>query len=224
MKTAFAMGKLNVALVDDHVMLRTGLANLIQDINGYEVILQSDNGKDFIATIELNKQEPDIILLDVSMPHMDGFETAKWISTNLPLAKILVLSMFDDEKSIIKMIRNGAKGYILKDSEPHELEVALNDIAHKGYHYSDLVNGKLIYAVNKLDAQTEKENQSKLTNREVEFLKLSCSEMTYKEIANLMYLSVRTIEGYRDNLFIKLNLKTRVGLVLYAIKNKLVEL
>jgi two-component system, NarL family, invasion response regulator UvrY len=218
------MGKLSVALVDDHVMLRTGLANLIEDINGYEVILQSDNGRDFVSATTLHKHEPDIVLLDVSMPHMDGFETAKWISTNLPLTKILVLSMFDDEKSIIKMIRNGAKGYILKDSEPQELEVALNDIVHKGYHYSDLVNGKLIHAVNKLDEQSDEEKQSKLTSREIEFLKLSCSEMTYKEIANIMYLSVRTVEGYRDNLFVKLNLKTRVGLVLYAIKNKLFEL
>jgi two-component system, NarL family, invasion response regulator UvrY len=215
------MSKLSVALVDDHSMLRNGLAILVNDLDGYEVVLQSDDGLEFTNTIIQQKLSPDIILLDVSMPHMDGFETAKWISTNLPLAKILVLSMFDDEKSIIKMIRNGAKGYILKDSEPQELEIALNDIVHKGYHYSDLVNGKLIHAVNKLDEQSDEEKRSKLTNREIEFLKLSCSEMTYKEIANIMYLSVRTIEGYRDNLFIKLNLKTRVGLVLYAIKNKI---
>jgi two-component system, NarL family, invasion response regulator UvrY len=217
------MSQLSVALVDDHTMLRNGLAILVNDLDGYEVVLQSDDGLEFTNNIIQQKLSPDIVLLDVSMPHMDGFETAKWISTNLPLAKILVLSMFDDEKSIIKMIRNGAKGYILKDSEPQELEIALNDIVHKGYHYSDLVNGKLIHAVYKLDEQSDEEKRSKLTNREIEFLKLSCSEMTYKEIANIMYLSVRTIEGYRDNLFIKLNLKTRVGLVLYAIKNKIFE-
>jgi two-component system, NarL family, invasion response regulator UvrY len=218
------MSKLTVALVDDHTMLRTGLASLVNDLNCYEVIAESDDGLAFTNTITQQNLSPDIVLLDVSMPHMDGFETAKWITTNLPLTKILVLSMFDDEKSIIKMIRNGAKGYILKDSEPQELEIALNDIVQKGYHYSDLVNGRLIHAVNNLDNEKAGDAQNKLTSREIEFLKLSCSEMTYKEIANIMYLSVRTVEGYRDNLFIKLNLKTRVGLVLYAIRNKIFEL
>jgi two-component system, NarL family, invasion response regulator UvrY len=218
------MNMLTVALVDDHVMLRKGLSNLINDINGYSVICESDNGQDFISKIELHKYNPDIVLLDVSMPLMDGFETALWITSNLPLAKILVLSMFDDEKSIIKMIRNGAKGYILKDSEPRELENALNDIVHKGYHYSDLVNGRLIHSLNNLDNISISKSENKLTSRELEFLNLSCSEMTYKEIANIMYVSVRTVEGYRDNLFSKLNLKTRVGLVLFAIKNKIFEL
>ncbi|MEQ1553824.1 MAG: response regulator transcription factor [Ferruginibacter sp.] len=218
------MSKLAVALVDDHVMLRNGLANLIQDMDEYEVILQADNGKDFIEIINTKKQNPDIVLLDVSMPHIDGFETAKWVTANLPLAKILALSMFDDEKSIIKMIQNGAKGYILKDSDPKELATAMYNVVHTGYHYSDLVNGKLIYAINKLDKKSDTTTYEKITNREKEFLKLACSEMSYKEIATIMYLSVRTVEGYRDNLFLKLNLKSRVGLVLYAIKNKIHEI
>jgi two-component system, NarL family, invasion response regulator UvrY len=215
--------KLSVALVDDHVMLRNGIASLINDMDEYCVMLQSDNGNNFVNAITSKKLAPDIILLDVSMPHMDGFETAKWIAINLPLAKVLVLSMFDDEKSIIKMIRYGAKGYILKDSEPQELEEALNDVVNKGYHYSDLVNGKLIHAVNKTDEEHQNELHNNLSTRETEFLKLTCSEMTYKEIANIMYLSVRTVEGYRDSLFTKLHLKTRVGLVLYAIRNKIFQ-
>ncbi len=215
------MNKLKVALVDDHVMLRTGLASLINDMNEYEVIFQSSNGKEFSEVIKKNNVEPDIVLLDVSMPYMDGFETAEWISTNLPLAKILALSMFDDEKTIIKMIRHGAKGYILKDSEPQQLAVALHNVMYQGYHYSDLVNGKLIHAINSLDSGKPTPNNNNLTLKEIEFLKLSCSEMTYKEIANIMYLSVRTVEGYRDNLFLKLNIKTRIGLVLYAIREEI---
>jgi two-component system, NarL family, invasion response regulator UvrY len=215
------MSTLSIALVDDHIMLRNGLANLIKDMNGYSVVLESDNGEHFIDGITQKKINPDIVLLDVNMPKMDGFETAKWIRQNLPLSKVLALSMFDDEKSIIKMLRCGAKGYILKDGEPEQLTAALNDVVHKGYHYTDLVNGKLIHAINKLDDDAELEPENKLTPRELEFLKLCCSEMTYKEIANIMFLSVRTVEGYRDNLFEKLNLKTRVGLVLYAIKYKI---
>ncbi len=215
------MAKLNVALVDDHVMLRRGLATLINDMHNYEVMVESDNGQEFVQSITQKKYEPDIVLLDVNMPHMDGFATAKWISEHLPLAKVLVLSMFDDEKSIIKMLRYGAKGYILKDGEPKELADALHNVVHKGYHYSDLVNGKLIHAINNLDDNRLLTEENKLSSRELEFLKLCCSEMTYKEVANIMFLSVRTVEGYRDNLFIKLNLKTRVGLVLYAIKNNI---
>jgi two-component system, NarL family, invasion response regulator UvrY len=214
------MSKLLVALVDDHTMLRKGLASLITDMHDYEVVLQADNGKEFIQEIEKNNFIPDIVLLDVNMPIMDGFTTAKWISECLPLAKVLVLSMFDDEKSIIKMLRYGAKGYILKDGEPAELAAALHNIVHKGYHYSDLVNGKLIHAINGLNENGKVGIEDNITPRENEFLKLCCSEMTYKEIASLMCLSVRTVEGYRDQLFLKLDVKTRVGLVIYAIKNK----
>jgi two-component system, NarL family, invasion response regulator UvrY len=218
------MSKLNIALVDDHIMLRNGLAKLIDDMNDYTVIFQSNNGLEFINEITRNKYEPAVVLLDVNMPQMDGYETAKWIRDNLPFTKVLVLSMFDDEKSIIKMLRYGAKGYILKDGDPEQLAMALHDVVHKGYHYTDLVNGKLVHAINTLDDEGFANIENKFTQREIELLKLSCSEMTYKEIANIMYVSVRTVEGYRDTLFEKLNLKTRVGLVLYAIKNRIVEL
>jgi two-component system, NarL family, invasion response regulator UvrY len=180
------MPKLNVALVDDHVMLRRGLATLINDMQTYEVMLESDNGQDFIKNITEKKIEPDIILLDVNMPYMDGFATAQWIRENLPLSKVLVLSMFDDEKSIIKMLRYGAKGYILKDGEPKELADALHNVVHKGYHYSDLVNGKLIHAINNIEDNGLLHVENKLTAKELEFLKLCCSEMTYKEVANIM--------------------------------------
>jgi two-component system, NarL family, invasion response regulator UvrY len=217
------MNTLSIALVDDHVMLRNGLSSLIKDMNGFDVVLEANNGKEFIEAITEQKAQPDIVLLDINMPVMDGFSTAAWIKEYMPNTKMLALSMFDDEQSIIKMLRLGVKGYVLKDGEPAELAAALHDVSTKGYHYTDLVNNKLVHAISNAPGDTDIK-KDKLTERETEFLKLCCSEMTYKEIARLMYLSVRTVEGYRDQLFLKLDIKTRVGLVLYAIKNKLVML
>jgi two-component system, NarL family, invasion response regulator UvrY len=218
------MNKVSVALIDDHTMLRHGLATLIDAINDYTVIAECNHGKEFVDLTTEKKLEPELILLDVSMPVMDGFETAQWISENLPLSKVIVLSMFDDEKSIIKMIRLGAKGYILKDGEPEQLATALNDVVQKGFHFNDMVSGKLVHAIHNNHTNGSSLQEAHITAREEEFLKLCCSEMTYKEIAGIMHLSSRTVEGYRDQLFEKLQLKTRVGLVLYAIKNKIVSI
>jgi two-component system, NarL family, invasion response regulator UvrY len=218
------MSKVQVALVDDHTMLRHGLATLINNMSDYTVIAESDNGKEFVEAVIKQKLEPEIILLDVSMPVMDGFETAHWIAAHLPLAKIIVLSMFDEEKNIIKMIRLGAKGYILKNGEPRELAAALNDVLLKGFHFNDMVSGKLVHTIHNNHTNGSSLQEAHITAREEEFLKLCCSEMTYKEIAGIMHLSSRTVEGYRDQLFEKLQLKTRVGLVLYAIKNKIVSI
>jgi two-component system, NarL family, invasion response regulator UvrY len=131
----------------------------------------------------------------------------------------MVLSMSDNESDIIKMIKYGARGYILKDANPEYLERALTDMVTKGFYYSEWLSGTIINSLRGLESKKEEE----LSEKEVEFLKLACTEMTYKEIADKMFLSVRTIDGYRDALFEKLNLKSRVGLVLYAIKNGIVK-
>jgi DNA-binding NarL/FixJ family response regulator len=213
--------KIRVALVDDHVLLRKGLAELVRNI-GYDVIFEADNGLDFQKQIKKDNA-PDLVLLDINMPEMDGFATAQWIKVNYPLIKVMALSMYDNENAIIRMFKAGAKGYILKDSEPAELKAALDSILTKGYYYSELVTGKLIHSINKLDEDADVRNLVQLNARELEFLKHACTEMTYKEIADKMCLSPRTIDGYRDALFEKLNLKTRVGLVMYAIKNGIVQ-
>ena len=132
--------------------------------------------------------------------------------------------MYDNETSIIRMLKCGAKGYILKDSEPAELKAAIHALMDKGFYYSDLVSGKLMHAINNLDDDSDGlKSLVPLNDRETEFLKLACSELTYKEIADKMFVSPRTIDGYRDALFEKLNIKTRVGLVMYAIKNGIVN-
>lgn len=212
-----------VALADDHILLRNGLAGLINGFDGYTVLFEANNGHDLMKTLDANNL-PDLVLLDINMPVKDGFETALWLKQNHPDIKVLALSMYDNEPSIIKMLRNGAKGYLLKDTAPKEFKTALDAVMSKGFYYSEMVTGKLIHAVNNMDEpQQQKNSFSKLNEKETEFLKLACTEMTYKEIADKMFLSPRTIDGYRDALFEKLNVKTRVGLVMYAIKTGLVQ-
>ena len=213
---------IKVALVDDHILLRNGLAGLINSFDDYEVIFEANNGLDFQDKMKSDKL-PELVLMDINMPKMDGYDTAQWLKQTYPLIKVLALSMYDNENSIIRMFKAGAKGYILKDSEPHELKAALDSIIKRGYYYSELVTGKLIHSINKLDDDAGTANLIKLNEREIEFLKLACSEMTYKEIAAQMHLSPRTIDGYRDALFEKLNIKTRTGLAIYAIKNGVVQ-
>lgn len=212
----------NIVLTDDHSLLRNGLASLVQSL-GHTVLFEADNGKDFIAKLD-TKQLPDIVLLDINMPEMDGYETAQWIKTNQPDVKVLALSMYDNETSIIRMLKCGARGYILKDSEPAELKSAIHALMEKGFYYSDLVSGKLMHAINKMDDEGEGlKSLVPLNERETDFLKYSCTELTYKEIADKMFVSPRTIDGYRDALFEKLHVKTRVGLVMYAIRNGIVN-
>jgi len=163
--------------------------------------------------------------MDINMPEMDGFETTQWLKQNHPEVKVLALSMYDNETSIIRMLKCGAKGYILKDSEPAELKAAIAAIMDKGFYYSDLVSGKLMHAINKMDDDGDGlKSLVPLNDRETDFLKYTCTEHTYKEIADKMFVSPRTIDGYRDALFEKLQVKTRVGLVMYAIKNGIVNL
>ncbi len=213
-----------VALIDDHVLLRNGLANLVESFGNYKVLFQADNGKQFIESLQKGIV-PDIVLMDINMPIMDGHETALWIRQNNFKISILALSMYDDENSIIKMFKAGAKGYILKDCDPSELKTALEALTTKGYYYNEMITGKLIHTINTLD---EREVQSKmlakLNEREIAFLKLACTELTYKEIAEKMFVSSRSVDGYRDSVFEKLEVKTRVGLVMFAIKNSVITL
>lgn len=211
-----------IALADDHVLLRKGLASLVQNL-GYTVLFESDNGQELIDKLQAGS-EPDLVLMDINMPVKDGYETTRWIKDNRPLMKVLALSMYDDENAIMKMLRNGARGYILKDSEPAELRMALDAVTNKGYYYSELVTGKLIHSINNADQGAGNGHVAKLNDREMEFLRLACSELTYKEIAAEMHLSPRTIDGYRDALFEKLEIKTRTGLAIYAIKNGIVKI
>jgi DNA-binding NarL/FixJ family response regulator len=213
----------HIALVDDHILLRNGLAALINSFDGYKVAFEADHGRDFIKLLG-TQGHPDIVLLDITMPEMNGFETAAWIKQNTPMIKVLVLSMMDNETAIISMIKAGACGYILKDSKPGVFRQALDDIRDKGFFINDLVTYKMLSYVKGDEPNSDSTIVSRLSEKELTFLRLACTEKTYKEIASEMNLSPRTVEGYRDDLFVKLHVMSRVGLVLFAIKNGLYKL
>ncbi len=165
-----------IAVVDDHTMFRKGLTMLINIFPNYKVLFDVANGKELIAEIS-KRQLPDIVLLDIAMPEMDGYETAEWLRANHPGIKVLALSTMDAEGAIIKMIKHGAKGYVLKDAEPAELKLAFDEVLHLGYFYNELVTRKVMQNVNHLlDEDNTLPAFLKLTDREVQFLKLACSE------------------------------------------------
>lgn len=210
-----------LALVDDHVLLRNGLSVLVKNL-GHEVLLEASNGQEFIEKLKPGLL-PQIVLMDINMPEMDGYDCTKWLKKKYPDVKVLALSMYDNEVSIIRMLQSGAKGYILKDSDPAELEGAIDALMNKGFYYSELVSGKMINAINKME-ETEAVLGIKLNDREICFLKHTCTELSYRDIAEKMLVSPRTVDGYRDALFQKLRVKSRVGLVVYAIRNGIVDL
>jgi DNA-binding NarL/FixJ family response regulator len=213
-----------IAVVDDHILIRKGLCALINHFPSYKVLFDTDNGKDMIEMIN-PQQLPDVVLLDINMPKMDGYATARWLKINFPEIKVLVLSIMDSEDAIIKMIRQGARGYVLKDHDPMELKKALDNVVESGYHCNDAITHALVSAIANDTQNDEPEaGYENITARELEFLQLACSEKTYREIATEMLVSERTIEGYRDSLFKKLQVTSRIGLIILAIRKNLVHI
>jgi DNA-binding NarL/FixJ family response regulator len=209
--------KKSIVIVDDHVLIAQALKGIISNFEKFEVLYECENGKALQDKFKVGSTIPDIVLLDISMPIMDGFETAKWLKENHPSVLIMTLSMQDDEQSVIKMIKNGSHGYLLKNTHPAELEKSLLKLINDGYYYPDWASRMVFSSLNN---ESDKNNPSvKLTDREKEFLSYTVTEMNYKEIAEKMFCSPRTVESYRDSLFEKLELKTRVGLAVYTIKN-----
>lgn len=211
------MKKIKIAIADDHQLFRSGLVSLLKDLPEFEIIYEASDGQEIIEKVA-GKLKPDILLLDIKMPKVDGFEVVTKLKADYPLIKIIVLSMFSDETSVMKMIKAGVEGYILKDANQQEFVEGIYTVSNDEVYYSKSIN-KVIQK-----SFIKPQNVSvKLSANEITFLKLLCQQLGNKEIADKMCLSVRTIDGYRDQLFEKLQVKSRVGLVLYAIKNKIVE-
>lgn len=206
--------KISIAIVDDHTLFRNGVASLMGEFEELKVVFEAENGQQMQQALAKHPA-PQVILMDINMPVINGYEATKWLKEKHPQIKVLALSMFEDDKAVIRMIKCGASGYVLKESRPRDLLEAIKTIAERGVYINELVSGKLIRSVAGAD------DVQVLTIKETEFLKLCCSELTYKEIADQLFVSPRTVDNYRESLFQKLNIKSRTGLVLYAIQNEI---
>lgn len=212
--------KIPVGIVDDHQLFLKSLGLMLSSFDNYTVTIEAVNGRDLQQKIATVEKVPQIMLLDVNMPVMDGIETALWLRTHYPAIKTVALSVNDTEKAIIGMIRAGCCAYLLKDIHPNELEKALNEINAKGFYNADTSN----INYRRLLLYEDKKNKLNINDREKEFLQLACTEISHKEIALAMQISERGIERIREKLYEKLNVHSRLGLVLEAIKWDLVKL
>ncbi len=214
---------INVALADDHILLRSALASLIDSFGDCKVIHQSNNGKELIDWFE-NGLVPEVAILDLNMPEMDGYEAARVIQKKFPTVNVLMLTMYDSELSLIRLLQAGVKGFLKKDIHPSELKFAIHSVMNAGYYYSNHTAGKLANLFRSTDEKKNFLQNMMLSEQELQFLKLACSDLTYKEIAQKMSLNPRSVDNLRDQLFIKLDVKSRVGLAMVAIKNGIVNL
>lgn len=212
--------KITIGIADDHTLFLRSLSILINSIPSFEVILEALNGEELLTQLRRSGPIPDIILLDVGMPVLNGIKTAAMLAKDYPTIKTAALSMKADDTTIISMFKAGCCAYLLKEIRPDELEKALMEIYSHGYYNADAIN----LNHRRLIQKSNDDKALALTVREKVFLKHACSDLTYKEIATLMFLSERTIDGYRDALFEKMNVKSRVGMALEAIRQNLVSL
>jgi DNA-binding NarL/FixJ family response regulator len=214
------MKMIKIALADDHKLLRNALAALINSYGDCEVIFEANTGREFCEMVR--KKKPDIAILDFNMPDLNGYECSEWLKENYPDIHVLVLSMYDTEMMLIKMLQAGVKGFMKKDIHPSELHKAIHSVAEEGYYYSAQTSTKLAGFFR--DSSSTPIWSKIMTDQELSFMKLVCSEQTYKEIAEELGLNPRTVDAIRDSLFGKLDVKSRVGLAMYAIKHGLVSI
>lgn len=207
-----------VAYADDHKAVRKGIISYLHELGGVQVIIEAEDGQDLIAQLEQSPQQPDVCIIDINMPVMNGFETVAAIRKKWRDKKMLVLSTYDEDLYVLRIIRAGANGYLAKACDPDEIKQAILSIHEDGHYYSHLYMEKSMIAMQ----QDNTARLSNFTEREIAFLKHTCSDMTYAEIAQSMICSKKSVEGYRDNLFKKLNVNSRVSLAIFAIKTGLV--
>ncbi len=216
------LSPVKIIIADDHNLFRKGLRNIIHSMgDGYTVVAEASDGDGVIDLLQNKELVPDIMILDIHMPGKDGIETIQWMNNHFPGIKVLVVSMIEREETILRVLKMGAKGYLSKDVETTDLKRAIDAIMERGYYYTDFLTGRLVHDLQKSNSKFQ---QPELSERETAILKLACTELTYKQIADQLFLSIKTVDTYRDALFKKLGATSRVGLVIYAIRNGIVQL
>jgi DNA-binding NarL/FixJ family response regulator len=213
---------IKVAMVDDHILLRNALSSLINNTGKCKVIYEASNGKELIEKIK-RETKPDVVILDLNMPEMNGHETAVYLQENYPEINVLMLTMYDSELALIRLLKAGVKGFMKKDIHPSELIYAIESVFNNGYYYSAHTSSKLAGLFRNSTDNSKTFDKIMLSDVELEFMNLVCSELTYKEIASELKLNPRAIDGIRDGLFTRLEVKSRVGLAMYSIKNGIVQ-
>lgn len=209
--------QIRIAIADDHVLFRSGVAGIVNNFDNCTIIFEAGNGNELIRFISAGLI-PDLVLLDLNMPEMDGFATSKWLHNHHPKINVLMVTMYDTELTMIRLLQTGVKGFLKKDVTTSELRFAINNIMQFGYYYTNNTTGKLINLFRKSQEHSAMV-KSTLSDLELKFLNYTCTDLTYKEIANEMNLNPRAVDNLRDNLFEKLEVKSRVGLAMYAIRH-----
>ena len=212
-----------VILVDDHIVLRDALATLINAYSGFQVLAMAANGIELMAVLKEGKI-PDVLVLDLNMPGMDGYETSIWLAKHHPEIKILVLTMYDSETALLRLLHEGVRGFLKKDIHPNELQNAIAAVQREGYYYNSGIGNMMASLMKKENGSSQRRlEKMALSPQEIAFLQIASSDKTYKQIAIEMQLTTRMIDTLRDGLFEKLDVKSRVGLAIYAIKNGIVR-
>lgn len=212
-----------IALVDDHVLLRDALAEVLGRFDEFEIVLLAANGKEFLDKLD-KIDPPDLVLLDLNMPEVDGYEVADRLRVRYPSTLILALTMYESELAVLRILKAGAHGFLKKDIHPIDLRQAITHTIENGFYYSRSATRKMFNLIRNSDTKETTQNLLRLNDNELQFLRHAATEMTYKEIALVMNVSVRMIDHHRDSLFEKLGVRSRVGLVLFAVQNGLTNL
>ncbi len=212
------MNKIRIAIADDYKIYRDGLKVGLGSDDNLQVVLEADNGEDLLNGLKENTT--DVIIMDLKMPIMDGMEATKEVRQKFPLIKVLVVTMYEDDKFIIHLMENGANGYLLKNADSDEIRKSIYAVHENGYYFNDLVNKALLKRlVLKGNLKPSFNQDVELTERELEVLKLICEEKTASEIGKEIFLSPRSIEGIRTRLIEKIGVRNTAGLAMFAIKS-----